>query len=373
MSKVSPTVRQLASLAAVSRTTVSLALRNHPSISPATRQRIQQLADEHGYTSDPVYSQLMNQFRVRRSARTKEKIAFLTFGDNPDEWRVKSYNDRNYFQGACERAEKLGYELEVIWAKEPKMNGRRLSKILHTRSIRGLIIPPLPRPYGHLSLEWQHFTAVSLSHNLFKPALHRVAHFHSEGMLLALRHTRRRGYRRVGYVNLCGQDARSHHGWLASYLAYQQDYEPKTRIPPLLMPVWKPASFSKWLKDHRVDAIISNWPQILNAPSELGCKIGEELGVASLDVQPAPGKPDYAGIDQQPTIQGWVAVDIVVSGLQHNEFGLPSHPRITHLGGVWVDGPTVVRRDQTAATAPKIAKIANAPSNGQTASRSKGR
>ena len=52
MSKTSPTVRQLAELAGVSRTTISLALRNHPSISLKTRERIQQLADEHGYTSD---------------------------------------------------------------------------------------------------------------------------------------------------------------------------------------------------------------------------------------------------------------------------------------------------------------------------------
>ena len=370
MSKTSPTIRQLAKLAGVSRTTVSLALRNHPSISPATRQRIQQLADEHGYTSDPVYSQLMNQFRTRRSERVKEKIAFLTFRDDPSQGQIESYNDRNYFQGACERAEKLGYEIEVFWAKEPRMNGRRLSKILHTRSIRGVIIPPLLRPYGHLSLEWQHFTAVSISHNLFKPDLHRVAHFHFEGMLLALRNTKRRGFRRIGYVNLSGQDARSNHAWLAAYLAYQQDDELETRIPPLLMPVWKPAIFSKWLKDHRVESIISNWPQILNAPGELGYKVGEELGVASLDVQPAPGKPDYAGIDQQPTIQGWVAVDIVVSGLQRNEFGLPLHPRITHLGGVWVDGPTVIRRNQRPAIAPKTA---NAPSDGQTASRPKGR
>ena len=345
MSKPSPTVRQLAGLAGVSRTTVSLALRNHLSISPETRQRIQQLAKEYGYTSDPLHSQLMNQFRIRRSARAKEKIAFLTFWNECDEWRTKSYNDSKYFEGACERAEKLGYEVEVFWAKEPRMNGRRLSKILHTRSIRGLIIPPLPRPHGHLSLDWQHFTAVSLSHNLFKPDLHRVAHFHFEGMLLALRNMRRRGYRRVGYVNLSGQDARSNHGWLAGYLAYQQVYASKTRIPPLLMPVWKPALLSKWLKDNRVEAVVSNWPQILSAPGEMGYEIGEKLGVASLDVQPQPGRPAYAGIDQQPTTQGWVAVDMVVSELQRNEFGLPSHPRITHLGGVWIDGPTIVQRN----------------------------
>ena len=149
MTHGTPTVRQLAELAGVSRTTVSLALRNHPSISLPTRERIRVLADTHGYVLDPLYARLMGQLRVRRADRPTEKLAFLTSWPERDEWYQKAYNDRNYYKGACERAAKLGYEIEVFWAKEPGMTARRLSKILHTRSIRGVIILPLSRPYGH--------------------------------------------------------------------------------------------------------------------------------------------------------------------------------------------------------------------------------
>ena len=72
-----PTMRQLAALAKVSRTTISLALRNHPSIPASTRDRIQQLARQHGYRSDPLITTLMNQLRLSRKKRSVEKLAYI--------------------------------------------------------------------------------------------------------------------------------------------------------------------------------------------------------------------------------------------------------------------------------------------------------
>lgn len=63
------TMQDVATAAGVDRTTVSLALRNHPRISLATRKRVQQVADELGYRTHPLVSALMT-YRANRENPT---------------------------------------------------------------------------------------------------------------------------------------------------------------------------------------------------------------------------------------------------------------------------------------------------------------
>ena len=52
--KPRPTVKLIAAKAGLSGAAVSLALRDHPSIPPATRARIKRLADQLGYRVDLI-------------------------------------------------------------------------------------------------------------------------------------------------------------------------------------------------------------------------------------------------------------------------------------------------------------------------------
>lgn len=54
-------IRDLAELAGVSRTTVSLALRDNSKVAAETREMIQRLAREHDYRSHPAVNALMQQ------------------------------------------------------------------------------------------------------------------------------------------------------------------------------------------------------------------------------------------------------------------------------------------------------------------------
>lgn len=338
-SEPSPTVRQLASLAGVSRTTVSLALRNHPSLPLSTRQRIQALAEHHGYHSDAVVSALMTRLRTSRKKKTLDTLAFLTFWTQRDQWKERSENDRRYFAGVCSRAAKLGYQVETFWAKEPGLAPDRLSEILYTRAIRGLVMPPLLRSSGHLSLRWDYFAAAAVGYTLVKPDVHRATHSHLGGMVLALRKLKQRGYHRVGFANLFSQDERVRHNWLAGYLTYQQVTAQTPPVPPFLVPHWDAKEFRKWLDQHRPDAVVSNTVEPLNLLREIGRAVPGEIGFASLD-RTSTHAP-YAGIDQYPEQVGAAAVDLVVTQLQNNELGLPRYPQTLQLDGGWVDGPTV--------------------------------
>ena len=62
-------MKLIAAKAGLSGAAVSLALRDHPSIPPATRTRIKRLADQLGYRVDPNVSRLMAYLRQRPQAR----------------------------------------------------------------------------------------------------------------------------------------------------------------------------------------------------------------------------------------------------------------------------------------------------------------
>jgi len=337
----SPTVRQLASLAGVSRTTISLALRNHPSLPISTRQRIQALAERHGYQSDAVVSALMTRLRTSRKKRTVDTLAFLTFWPERDSWLKKSVNDRRYFNGICRRAEKLGYQIETFWAKEPGLAPGRLSEILYTRAIRGIVIPPLLRASGHLSLRWEYFAAAAIGYTTIKPDLHRATHSHLAGMVLALRQLKKRGYQRIGFANLFGQDERVRHNWLAGFLTYREIHSHDCTIPPFIPPQWNLKEFKKWLDQNRPDVVLSNSSLPLKMLQDLGYDVPGEIGYANLDR--ATNDAPYAGVDQYPEQVGAAAIDLVVTQLQNNELGLPRHPQTLLLDGGWVDGPTIRR------------------------------
>lgn len=333
-----PTIRQLAALAGVSRTTVSLALRNHPSIPASTRDRIQQLAQREGYKIDPVVATLMTQLRTARINRSVEKIAYITTWPKRDEWKTNSPNDLHFYQGACDRANKLGYEMEELWAKEPGMTPQRLSRILYTRAIRGVVLAPLLRPRGHFSLNWQHFAAAAISYTIVKPDLHRTTHYHYNGMIMVLRKLRHHGYRRVGFATMSDQDDRVNNAWLAAYLTYDHGQPRENHIPPLLVEKLGANRFEKWLQKYRPEAVVSNMNEFLQILQKL-YKVPDEIGFASIDLPFS--ESNCAGIDQLAKRVGAAAVDLVVNQLQNNEFGLPECPKIVQIDGVWRDGATI--------------------------------
>lgn len=336
------TIRQLAALAGVSPATVSLALQNHPRLSQATRDRVMDLATRHGYRPDPVTATLMGRLRMARRTREPERIGYLTWWEEPEGWR-KNSNDLRWFTGACERADALGYQVEHIWAREPGMTARRLSKVLYTRAIRGVIIAPFLRSRGHVSLDWEHFSSATISTAVTKPDLHRAAHFHFDGVILALRSLRQHGYRRVGMANHIGQIERVRYGWLAGYHIHQQGLAKDEQVPPLVLEKWNYREFIRWFEKHRPDAVISNNTNPLEYLGKYGLDVPGDVGFATLDtLEPEEG---IAGIDQQHRLIAAAAVDLVTAQLQRHETGLPSCPKIVHLRGLWKEGHTVRRRD----------------------------
>ena len=78
MSDERVTLADIARKAGVHVTTVSLALRNHPRLPVATRQRLCALADQMGYRPDPAMRALVSYRQKLRPPHSQLTLAYVT-------------------------------------------------------------------------------------------------------------------------------------------------------------------------------------------------------------------------------------------------------------------------------------------------------
>lgn len=336
-----PSIRDVAQKAGVSHTTASLALRNDPRISAPTHHKVVQAALKLDYRRHAVVSDLMAQLRTLKVKTDTATLGFITAWPTRDSWR-QSPNQRRFFEGVQARASELGYKVEEFWLREPGMTSKRMSRILHARGIRGLILQSLPKAHGHLSLEWEHFAAVAKGLTIDRPRLHRVISSHFEDMRLVGHHLKRLGYRRLGLVLETKLDERVDHAWLAAYLLHQHNLLPCDRVPALIVETDQQAEkFGLWVAQHSPDVILYSGLPLLDWIKDLGLRVPEDIGVVHLDWSEEV-KP-LAGIDADSEMQGEAAVDMLVGQLHANEYGVPAREKIVAVSGRWVMGKSLRR------------------------------
>ncbi|HSI08571.1 MAG TPA: LacI family DNA-binding transcriptional regulator [Rariglobus sp.] len=363
------TMSELAKVAGVSKMTVSLALRGHEKISAATRERIRALAEKMGYRPNPLVQTLMANLRSTRPARYHSTIAWITAFPSRDGWS-EHWVYKHYHQGAAARAAALGYKIETFWAMAPRMTGAALTRMLRARGIRGLIIPPVATPATRLDIEWEHFSCATIGYSFTEPRLHRAAANLREGMTRAIAECQRRGFKRIGFAIPASTDARVNHSWLAGYLAWQQFLPKKDRLPVLLAPGPIEEILPAWLGSHRPDVIISPNFEFLSWLPALGKRIPEDISLVTLSYPDAKdaSTAHISGINQNNFSIGEAAVDLVVSQLQHNDTGLPKHPRVMLIDGFWNEGTTLQSPSAAARTRTPVpvvrtrAKVRSRPS-----------
>ncbi|HVU07044.1 MAG TPA: LacI family DNA-binding transcriptional regulator [Verrucomicrobiae bacterium] len=335
-------IRDVARLACVSHTTVSLALRKDPRITTEVKQRVEKAADHLGYHPHAVVSDLMAQLRSLKYRAETATLGFITAWPTRDGWKESS-NHRRFYEGVKRRALEVGYNVDSFWLREPGMTSRRMSRILYTRSIRGLILLSLPKAHGHLSLEWQYFAAVTKGLTIFRPKLHRVISSHYEDMQLVVHQLRKLGYRRYGLVLSADQDERTDRAWLAAYLLHQHDSPACDRVPAMVLNGTDDfRKFSQWYIQNRPEAILFAGVPIPAWVAELKLRVPEEVGLVVLDWSEEDSA--LAGIDADGEAQGMAAVDLLIGQLHAHEYSIPKKEKIVAVRGRWIDGRSLFLR-----------------------------
>lgn len=334
--------------AGVGRSTVSLALKGHPKISPKTREKIRKAAEALGYAPDPMLSALAT-YRSRIRERTFHgTLAWIVSAQSDYQWEAGPYYS-SYFAGAATRANDYGYHLEKFTANLNGITSTRLASILRARNVKGLLLCPQPRPDTTMEFDWQDFAAVTFGYTLASPLLHTVASAHFLNTRHVVRELASRGYRRIGLAIDRTTDRRCGSNVYAGFLVEQALDQQLVRLPAFLefdlggghTRSYGP-QLSSYVRKHRLDALISSDYRILEILSAQKIEAYTDLGVAGLSL-PYADTP-LSGVVEDSTQIGTVAMDILVGMVQRGERGVPFSPIRTHLEGIWHEGRTLHTR-----------------------------
>jgi LacI family transcriptional regulator len=339
-----PTLRDIARELGVSRTTVSLALNNHPRIPADTRQRVSAKAAQLGYQPDPEVSRLMTYLRRRRKAPAHEVLAVINGFPEREPWHTNTHL-RTVRETLAARARSLGFMLEDFWLAEPGMTPGRLSGILRARGVVGVVLLAFPHYTPMLELHWPHFACAAIGHSLGVP-LHRVSPHQYRDFNAALHELAARGYRRPGLVLNPDVDQRVEHYYVAAYLVAQSERPVRERMRPLLFTRDR-EQFLPWLERQRPDVLLVAQPppakeEVLAWLAAAGLRCPRDVGLALLDLPHGPVKT--SGIRQAYGPVAAAAIDMVVGQIMRGERGLPPMPQIVKLQGEWRDGDTTRRQ-----------------------------
>jgi LacI family transcriptional regulator len=325
-------IRDLAKIAGVSRTAVSLALRDSTEVSAATRERIKALARKHDYRSHPAVNALMQQVGRKRRVHDEEIIAFIRTGSSPEE---KALGPLEMLEGARQEAHRLGFRIEVFWAGYRGVDSERLARVLFQRGIRGVVWGPMPYPHPPLSFPWKQFAPIACTRSTDVSGLPAVIINHPKGMVLVLERLKQMGAGRIGVVLNETMERRQDFGWSLGIDLHRRRGGGRNVHALMLEGAPVRRRMDAWIKQKRLDALVM-MPDILSASSWL---IGE-IPCASLDVAFSElGKT--GGLYQNMRFIGESAVRSLALRLYNDIPGLPEHVSHTVLEGSFTDGESL--------------------------------
>ncbi len=334
------TLSDIAASLGISTMSVSRAMRNQPRTSAELRDRVLRKAREMGYRPDPALSALVQYRQGKAPASINSVLAW--FNQWPDPKKLRDFREFDlYWRGAQASAEKLGFRLEEFVVNDA-MPPDRLKTILQTRDIRGILVPPGPFNHDWMGrFDWSGFSLVGLTKMPESLPIHSVTSHQVHNVMRAMAEMRSLGYRRIGLV----ANAWTARGYYAGHLWDQLAHPDETRLPACLLNEETLASemprFEAWWREHRPDAILTEFPSIPDRLKTMGLRVPRDLGLAALTVLDCPID---AGIYQNPEEIGRVGVLVLASLINDGDMGFPRVKRQILIEGTWINGNSLPAR-----------------------------
>jgi DNA-binding LacI/PurR family transcriptional regulator len=345
--KLRVTLRDVAKKLGVSHVTVSLALRNHPSIPATRREEVRLMAEKMGYRPDPLLSSLAVYRTQNRPSSIKSALCWLNHWEQPE--RLRSYGEFDaYWRGALAAAERFGYHLDDLrWT--PDFTAERFEQILLTRGVRGILIPPHQSSPDWGKFDWNKFSVIRFGLSVSYPDSHLVTSDQQRAAIMALRKISNYGYQRIGMVvgdhldlNIGGNYTGGFHA--ARELLKLSGIHSMIVIPERDSPAKAgraKAGLARWLVKAKPDAILTTDPRVPGFLQELGYRIPEDIAVAGTSISDIPVA---AGINQNGEEVGRTAVEMLVAQININQRGEPPAPCRILVESFWQDGKSLPAR-----------------------------
>ena len=270
----------------------------------------------------------MAQLHHHRRRSDPQNIAWIDFWP-PKTRESAAINPAPILSGARERAQELGYGLEIYSGADYGMDPGRLRRTLMARGHWGVIIPPVPEAAKRLALDLRGLAAVTIGTSLHEPVMHRVSPNHFQGCALAFERLREMHYKRIGFLLSSFMDERVEGKWLGAFLASQQRLPKKEQVTPLILN--KKEMFSRWLRTEKPDVLLRaerfEWD---SAPNRKAAALPPTFWLMRQGRESGLGHLDY-----HPEQLGRVAMDTVIAQLHRNESGRPSVPQSILIDASW--------------------------------------
>ncbi len=354
-----PTLRTLAQMAGVSKTTVSLCLLDHPRIRPEVRERIQRLAAEAGYRRNALVANLCAQLRSSRTSTYQSTLGLLCAAKDPSELEtVPTF--RAWIAGCRARATEQGYGFDHLWLYEPGISPARLVSILDARNIRGLAVvgfyegEAIPREFDPI---WLRSAAVAIGTRPVWPVIHFVSNDQYVTAFRAVREVAALGYRRLGLCLGRHIDDIIENKFTAGFHAAQKRLSLEQDVPTFDLQPGTKKPFALWLERHRPEVILTIHAEVRDWVSSLGLAVPGDIGLVQLDKSSETS--DWTGMQQNSELIGRSAIDMVIGQIHRNESGLPPVQKSMLINSTWSPGATLGDKTPPTASGSRLRKRAD--------------
>lgn len=330
-------MRDVAKEAGVSVSAVSLALKNSPKVSEKKRVKIKQIAERMGYVKDGRISELMEHLRVNRTDRKFSKLAIIV----PE---ITKLEQKNYpvscklMNGIEAQARENGYDLDVFYLLELMASPERLSSILISRGIQGVIALPWVSGVGTLDLDVDAFSISTAGYSIIDPMINRACPDFLKMMDELLEHVCHFGYKRIGFAMTYPWGGNGHKLFTSSFLYYSMLIDESKRIPILPKNEINPENLELWMNQYEPDVVFGDG-SVYKLLVELGYEIPEDLGFATLDT--ARGPEHASGVDHRHEVVGREAFKLALSDINLNNKGVPELPKTVLVDSHYQTGSTL--------------------------------
>jgi LacI family transcriptional regulator len=324
----------------VSAMTVSMALRNHPRISPVMCLKVQDAARKLGYRADPLLSHWGGMRWKRSRPGFRGVLAYISSQESPETtspvlWEAQSL------------AGQLGYEMQPFCSSE-KNSPDRLGRQLYHRGIRGVLIERVESQPFLETFPWDRLAAVECNYGYSDFPCHRVGLERYNEVVTAWKKAVETGHRRIGLVLLQERKSTDRDTRIGAMDYCQQHlFSHLPRLPLTMAPGWSaPDAAIKQLRSmiqrQRPDALLLFNGFFVHLCRAINPAILKGTSLINLMLQNQQG--DESGLLEDPKIVARTSVHLLDSMLRTGQIGRPESRQVILMAKPWVDGNTLIDR-----------------------------
>lgn len=336
-------LRQLAAAAGVSVGTASQALRGTGTTSCKTADRIRRLAEELGYSPDPLMAAAGSRHRAGRTGANSIPVGFLCAAPRLQLERYPTIR----FQSECEELLRREGYLVSTAIVETRDALRHQLREWYYRGFRGLLLSHFWHPAWIRELDWSAFSVIHLGGRVAHPVFARVQFSAAQGLDRCLAEALNRPGR-IGVVLHYHDEQRVMDDVLREgVLADHCRRSPDRFCKPLKLAFsssWEAQlkSWRAWWRVAQPDCVVG-FPvarHLLHAARSKGGQV-PRFHQYSGDLLRA----EEAGIVEPPKLLVETSVKLLEDMIRRRDHGIPEHPLSISIPPLWMEA--LSQRDAT--------------------------